>query len=243
MSARCGGCRRRGRGRRGRGCLPGRGDRTGTRRGPGHRRFERLLRHVAADRHHRGQRHRPERPEPAAHPGKTRNRQRLTAPIFLYGCTGSVHVRARRGVGVIAAAANPASPSIRTDEQGMVTVPAATPSSVGRLPRTRACTAVSVPCDETRLPWVPISMTIDVPVWGPLWQNRSARFFFLGARLEAEFTARRGDKPLRGRIRVEANTEKTGQVAAVKPPNAEELKARQRTIREERALLPNLEGD
>jgi predicted permease len=31
--------------------------------------------------------------------------------------------------------------------------------------------------------WVPISMTIDIPVWGPLWQNRGARFFFLGARL------------------------------------------------------------
>ena len=64
----------------------------------------------------------------------------------------------------------------------------------------------------------------------------------MGARLEAEFTARQGDKPVRGRIRVEANTEKTGQVAAVKPPKAEELKPRQRTILEERALLPDLEA-
>lgn len=30
--------------------------------------------------------------------------------------------------------------------------------------------------------WVPVSMVVDVPVWGPLWQNRGARFFFLGAR-------------------------------------------------------------
>jgi len=62
----------------------------------------------------------------------------------------------------------------------------------------------------------------------------------LGARLEAEFTARRGDRRLVGRIRVEANTQKLGAVAAVKAPKAEELKPRQRTILEERALLPDL---
>lgn len=31
--------------------------------------------------------------------------------------------------------------------------------------------------------WVPVSMIVDLPTWGPLWQNRGARFFFLGARL------------------------------------------------------------
>lgn len=31
--------------------------------------------------------------------------------------------------------------------------------------------------------WVPLSMMVDIPVWGELWQNRGARFFFVGARL------------------------------------------------------------
>lgn len=33
--------------------------------------------------------------------------------------------------------------------------------------------------------WVPLSMVVDVPTWGPMWQNRGARFFFLGARMAA----------------------------------------------------------
>lgn len=31
--------------------------------------------------------------------------------------------------------------------------------------------------------WVPLNMIVDVPTWGALWQNRGARFFFLGARM------------------------------------------------------------
>ncbi|HEY0710235.1 MAG TPA: hypothetical protein VGG33_25715 [Polyangia bacterium] len=55
--------------------------------------------------------------------------------------------------------------------------------------------------------------------------------------MEAKFSLTRDGKPLTGMIRVDSKIQELGRVAAIEPPLAEELPARQRTILEERALL------
>ena len=45
--------------------------------------------------------------------------------------------------------------------------------------------------------WVPISMIVDVPTWGDFWQNRGARFFFVGARLAGGRNLAEADGELR----------------------------------------------
>ena len=59
----------------------------------------------------------------------------------------------------------------------------------------------------------------------------------LAARLEAQFSLTRDGAPFVGLARAEATLSDVGRVAAITPPQSEELRPRQRTIVEERALL------
>jgi hypothetical protein len=64
----------------------------------------------------------------------------------------------------------------------------------------------------------------------------------LAATLEARFSLTRDGAPLDGAVKVEARLDDVGQVPAIAAPVADELRPRQRTILEERALLGRAVG-
>lgn len=80
--------------------------------------------------------------------------------------------------------------------------------------------------------WAPLPMIADIPVWGPLWENRSVRMFFAGARLEA------------GRSLAEARAELEAIGARIAETYPDEV--RERSIEavplSEAAVSPNMRG-
>jgi hypothetical protein len=63
------------------------------------------------------------------------------------------------------------------------------------------------------------------------------------AKIEARFSMRRDGVPLSGLVRVDGGIRDRGRVPPISPPPADELNIRQRTILDERALLPRAAGE